>query len=129
MKINLIEVPTPMFSEMQLFANPDLELLKEKKTIRVSVRQKTKTRISTSMTLGKACVRINFPMEGFKTHSESSLNYGTCENESSDYFVKSAKQDLNVYKEYLKKVIEHIVKDIFKVELDEITIELEAKNF
>lgn len=129
MKINLIEVPTPMFSEMQLFANPDLELLKEKKTIRVSVRQKTKTRISTSMTLGKACVRINFPMEGFKTYSESSVNYGTYENESSDYFVKSAKQDLNVYKEYLKKVIEHIVKDIFKVELDEITIELEAKNF
>ena len=129
MTINLIEVPTPMFSEMQMFAKPDLELLKEKKTIRVSVRQKTKTRISTSMTLGKACVRINFPMEGFKTHNESGLNLGTYEMESSDYFVKSAKQDLNVYKEYLKKVIEHIVNDIFKIELDELTIELEAKNF
>ena len=129
MIINLVEVPTPMFSEMQMFAEPDLELLKEKKTIRVSVRQKTRTRISTSMTLGKACVRINFPIDGFKTYNESSINFGTYENESSDYFVKSAKQDLKAYKEYLKKVIEHIVNNIFKIELDELTIELEAKNF
>ncbi len=129
MKINLIEVPTPMFSEMEMFAQPNVELLKEKKTIRVSIRQKTKTRISTSMTLGKACVRINFPIEGFKTYQESSNNFGTYENESSDYFIKSSKQDLSVYKEYLKKVVEHVVNDIFKIELDEITIELEAKNF
>ena len=129
MTINLIEVPTPMFSEFQMFAEPDLELLKEKKTVRISVRQKTKTRISTSMTLGKACVRINFPIEGFKTFNESSMNFGTYENESSDYFVKSAKQDVNAYKEYVKKVMEHVVKNIFKIELDELTIELEANNF
>ena len=129
MIINLIEVPTPMFSEFQMFAEPDLELLKEKKTVRVTARQHTKTRISTNMTLGKCCVKINFPIEGVKTHNESSFSYVSSSTESSNYFVKSAKQDINAYEEYVKKVIEHIVTNIFKLELDEITIELEANRF
>lgn len=129
MIINLVEVPPPMFSEFQMFAEPDLELLKKEKKVRISVRHETKTRISTSMTLGKCCVRINFPIEGIKTHNEQGFSYISSAKESSNYFVKSAKQDLEVYKEYVKKVMEHIVKNIFKVELDELTIELEAKGF
>ena len=129
MIINLIEVPTPMMSEFEMFANPNVELLKEKKTVRISVRQKTKTRISTSMTIGKSCVRINFPIEGFKTFEESSYSMLTYSNTTSNYFVKSTKQNLSVYKEYIKKLVEHVVKDILNVELDELTIELEAKGF
>ena len=129
MTITLVKVPAPMFTEFQMFAEPDLELLKEKKTVRVTARQHTKTRISTSMTLGKSCVRINFPIEGVKTHNENSFSYVSSSTESSNYFVKSAKQDINAYEEYVKKVIEHVVKDIFKLELDEITIELEANHF
>lgn len=129
MKIDLIEVPTPMCSEFQMFAEPDLELLKSTKTIRVSVRHETKTRISTSMTLGKYCGRINFAIEGIKTHNENGFSHISSEHETSNFFVKSAKQDIVVYKEYIKKVVEHIVKNIFKLELDEIKIELEAGNF
>ena len=124
MTIKVVKVPAPMFTEFQMFAEPDLELLKEKKTVRVTARQHTKTRISTNMTLGKCCVKINFPIEGVKTHNEKSFSYV-----SSHYFVKSAKQDINAYEEYVKKVIEHIVTNIFKLELDEITIELEANRF
>lgn len=129
MNVNIVRVPTPMFHEFQMFAEPDLELLKETKKIRVSIRQYTKTRISTSMTLGKCCVRINFPIEGFKTHTEDSHSFVSSSKESSSYFVKSAKQTLEVYEEYLKKVVEHVVSDIFKLELDEITVELEANSF
>ena len=69
------------------------------------------------------------PIEGVKTYNESSFSYVSSSTESSNYFVKSAKQDINAYEEYVKKVIEHIVTNIFKLELDEITIELEANSF
>ena len=129
MEIKIIEVEPPMFSEFTMFANPDLELLKQSKTIRVSIRQKTKTRISTTMQFGQYCVRINFAVEGIKTHEESEYNMFSGERSTSNYFVKSAKQDLNVFKEYLKKVVEKVVVNIFKITLDEITVELESKKF
>ena len=129
MIINLVEVPTPMFREFQMFAEPNKELLKEKKTVRISIRQKTKTRISTSMTLGNSCVRIDFPIDGFKTHEESVVSMLTYRKETSNYFVKSTKQNLSAYKEYVKKLVEHVVKDMLNVELDELTIELEAQSF
>lgn len=129
MKINLIEVETPMFSEFTMFAKPDFELLKRTKTIRVSVRQQTKTRISTTIGLGQFSARINFAAEGFKTHNETNHSFISNESEDSNYFIKSKKQGLAEYKEYVKKVIENVIVNIFKLELDEITIELEVKNF
>ena len=129
MKINLIEVPTPMFKEFTLFSEPNLEVLKEKKIIRVCVHHETKTRISTDMQIGQCCRKINMPIEGFKTHSETYHSYVSGERNTSHYFVKSAKQGLEAYKEYVKKVIEKVIIEFFKLELDEITIELEADKF
>jgi len=129
MKINLVEVDAPMFSEFQLFAEPNFEILKEKKKVRVSFRKQTKTRISTSMHFGQYRVKINFAIEGFKTHEETEFSFISSEKQTSNYFVVSKKQDFNAYKDYVSKVIEKVIVNIFKVELDEITIELEAKNF
>ena len=129
MKINLVEVDTPMFKEFTMMGEPDFDLLKEKKTVRISLNNNTKTRISTSMQFGKYCVKINFQAEGIKTHEEIGYSMFSGERTTSHYFVRSKKQDLNVYKEYVKKVIEEVIVKIFKIELDEITIELEAKSF
>ncbi len=129
MKINLVEVAPPMFSEFQMFAKPDFELLKEKKKVRVSFRKETKTRISTSMQFGQYRVKINFAIEGVKTHEETDFSFVSSERETSNYFVVSKKQDFNAYKDYVSKVIEKVIVNIFKVELDEITIELEGKSF
>jgi len=129
MKINLVEVPVPMVTEYNLISSPDKELLKEKKVIRISPNNHTKTRVSTQMQIGMSRNGINFAVEGFKTHEESQHSYFSGENQVSNYFVKSKKQDIEAYKEYVKKLVEIVLKDYLGVELDEVTIELEVGNF
>jgi hypothetical protein len=129
MKVNLVEVPTPMFSSFTMFAKPDLLLLKETKTLRVSFNHNTKTRISTSISFGDYRVKVNNLMQGYKQHEERNSNYFSGGIETSFYFVKSKTQNYEVYKEFLTKLIPYILKDFFRIELDEITIELEQRTF
>lgn len=129
MKVNLVEVPTPMFSSFTMFAKPDLLLLKETKTLRVSFNHNTKTRISTSISFGDYRVKVNNLMQGYKQHEERNSNYFSGGIETSFYFVKSKTQNYEVYKEFLTKLIPYILKDFFRIELDEITIELEQREF
>jgi hypothetical protein len=129
MKINLVEVESPMFKSFTMFANPDIKLLKETKTVRVTPFNITKTRISTDIQFGQYCVKINKPIEGFKTHESTEMNYFSGTQSTSYYFVKSKKQNIEAYKEYVKKVVETVIKDYFRLELDEITIELEKGGF
>jgi hypothetical protein len=129
MKVILVEVPRPSVSSFTMFAEPDIKLLKENKTIRVSFHHNTKTRISTSIHLGQYCAKVNNLMQGYKQHEESNRNYFSGNVETSYYFVKSKAQNYEVYKEFLNKLISNVVTDYFKLELDELTIELEQREF
>ena len=127
MEIILVEKPTPMVRSFTLFAEPKMSVLKETKTIVVSFHRKTKTRISTSLQIGDACNTINLKVDGFKLHESSEYNYLSSSRENSHYFVISKAQDFEAYKRYVKVLIEKIVTEIFKVELDTLTIELQGK--
>lgn len=129
MKINLIEVKKPFFTEFQLCSKPDIEFLKKSKIIRISPSLHTKTRIHTSMQIGNSRNGINIPIEGFKTHEESHYSYFSGEIQACNYFVKSKKQGIEAYKEYVKKLVEIVLKDYINIEIDEITIELEIVDF
>jgi len=129
MKINLVEVPTPMFTEFKLFGGVNKELLKEKKVVRVSPSHQTKTRIGTNMQIGGSRNGINFKVDGFKTFESSEYSYFTGETNIKHYFVKSKKQDIESYKEYVKEVVKMALIDYIGVELDEVTIELEVDKF
>jgi len=129
MKINLIEVPRPQVKEFTLMAEPNKDLLKETKTVRVDIGHETKTRLNTSMQIGNSCVGVNFEAEGFKTHENTEWNYFSGNRVTKYFFVKSKKQNLEAYKEYVKAVVENAIKNYLYVELDELTIELEVDNF
>jgi len=129
MKINIIEIATPMSSEFTMFADLDVEKLRETKTIRVVAHHETKTRISTTLQIGQGRVGANFKMEGFKTFEETKHSYVTYNASVVNYFLKSKKQGLEQYKEYVKAVVESVVKNNIKLELDEVTVELEADKF
>jgi len=129
MKVNIIEVPTPQFSEFTMFEGINKEKLKETKTVRVIASHETKTRISTSMQIGQSRNGVNFAVEGFKTHESVEHSYFTSETSVKHYFVKSKKQGVEAYKEYVKKVVEDALKNYIGVELDEVTVELEVGNF
>lgn len=129
MKINLVEVPTPMCSEFTMFAKIDKEKLKKEKTVRVIASHQTKTRICTTLQIGQARNKVNFAIEGFKTHESSEYSHFTGETNVSNYFVKSKKQGLESYKEYVKEVVENALKNYIGVDLDEVTIELESDKF
>lgn len=129
MKINLEIVPVPMISGFTMFAKIDTELLKETKTIRVSNRMETKTRVSTSIHIGEACYKVNWKIDGFKTFEKLEWNYFSGNQSENNYFVLSKKQGIEEYKEYVKKVIEFLVVEKLALELDEITIKLEQPKF
>jgi hypothetical protein len=129
MKINLVEVPRPMVSSFTMFADPDLNLLRETKTIRVSFHHHTKTRISTSIQFGEYCVKVNKFIKEYKQHEDTDWNYFSGNKVTSYYFVKSKKQNYDVYKEYVIKLIDDVIRNHIKLELDEITIQLEQREF
>lgn len=129
MKVNIVEVASPMVREFTMFAGINKEKLKETKTVRVTVSHETKTRICTTMQIGQSRNKINFQAEGFKTHEDRSHSYFTGEVQVSHFFVKSKAQDLEAYKEYVKKVVEDALKNYIGVDLDEVTVELEAERF
>lgn len=116
-----------MFTSFILCAEPKMSLLKETKTIVVSFSKQTKTRVSTSIQIGDACNTVNMKVDGFKLHEDSKFSYLSGKKEYHHYFVISKAQDFEAYKRYVKVLIEKIVTEIFKVELDTLTIELQGK--
>ena len=128
MKINLIEVPTPQVTSFSLGADIDRKKLIETKTIRIQPHCVSKTRVATSMQIGETRAGLNLEIEGYKQHSETSMNYFSGNQVTKFYYVKSKKQNLEDYKEYVKKLVVEALKYIH-IELDEITIELETAKF
>ena len=128
MKINLIEVPTPQVTSFMMMADLDRAKLRETKTVRIQPHCVTKTRVATSMQIGETRAGLNLEVDGYKQHSETSINYFSGNHVTKFYYVKSKKQNLEDYKEYVKKLVVKALAHIH-VELDEITIELESAKF
>lgn len=127
MKVNIIEV-APQNRSFTMFAKPDLNLLRQTKTVRCSIYAVTKTRFSTDLHFGDFCANINLQVEGYKLHENTEWNYFSGKQSTSYYFVKSKTQDFAVYKTYLQTLIIAVMQKM-GVELDELTVELECKNF
>lgn len=125
MKVTIVEVPAPMFTSFTMFEDIDRNRLAKEKKIKVSYDKKTKTRIFTSMQLGEARLSINIPVEGFKFHEESGYSFTNSKYVTRHYFRKLKSQGFEEYKEYLKKMIPIVIKEHFKLDLDEVTVELE----
>jgi hypothetical protein len=128
MKINLIEVPTTQVTSFILGADIDRKKLIETKTIRIQPHRVSKTRVATSMQIGDTRAGLNLEIEGYKQHSTTEMNYFSGNRVTKFYYVKSKKQNLEDYKEYVKKLVVEALKYIH-IELDEITIELETAKF
>jgi hypothetical protein len=128
MQVNINEVATPSVKSFTVFAEPNLDLLRQTKTVRCSIHKPTKTRVSTDMQFGDYCVKINSPLEGYKQHADTQWNYFSGVQSTSYYFVKSKAQDFEIYKKYLATQVKIAMMKL-GVELDEITIELEGRNF
>ena len=128
MKINLIEVPTPQVTSFILGADIDRKKLIETKTLRIQPNCVSKTRVATSMQVGDTRAGLNLEIEGYKQHSTTDMNFFTGNRVTKFYYVKSKKQNLEDYKEYVKKLVIQALKYIH-IELDEITIELETAKF
>jgi len=121
MKVNIIEVPTPMFSSFTMCAKPDFSEVIKTKSITFEVRPKTKTRLTTSFKAGQASMRINWKIPGFKQHEQSDISFLDSERYTSYYFVKSKKQDFNSYKKYLTIVVETLFNN-YNIKLDEVDV-------
>lgn len=125
--INTIDRPTSTSFEM--FAKPDLAFLKEKKTVMVVLRNETKTRVSTTLYFGgKYSTLINLSSTKFKTHEQREMNYFSGNCQTSHFFVKSKKQDLEAYKEYLTEIITDVIEKYYELTLDTLTINLAVGN-
>lgn len=129
MKVNIVEVPVPMSTTFQVFAELDREKLKQEKKVRVSFRKETKTRISTSMSFGNYRVKINCEVEGYKFAHKREVNMMSGKYEESYYFKKLKSQTYETYKEYIVKLMQIVFKDYLKLELDELVVELETRSF
>ena len=129
MNIILNTIPRPQSNSFVLMQDLDRELLRETKTVQVWVSKETKTRLRTSLQVGSARLGMNLAIEGFKTHEDSDWNYFSGSKSVHNYFKLLKSQNFDAYKEYVKKCIEVTIKDILKMELDEITINLVEPNF
>lgn len=129
MKVIIKEVPTPMVSEFTMFAEVDKEKLMKEKVVRVRPSYVTKTRIETSMQIGQCRVGINFAVDGFNTVEKREHNMFSGNTNVKHYFVKSKKQGLEEYKEFVKALVEKALKVYLYIDLDEVTVELEVNRF
>ena len=129
MKVTIIEVPTPSVHEFTMFAEPNIEMVKETQKVRVQVSKETKTRIHTSLQIGMSTTGINFAVDGVKTAEKREHSYFTGNWSVYNFFVRSKKQDLEAYKKYVEAVVIDVITNVFHLELDELTIELESANF
>ena len=130
MKITIKQVPTPFINSFMMFAKPDLCLLRETKTVTIRASNETKTRISTTISFGDYSVRINHSHKDFKTFESREYSHFNGEYSNSNYFVKSKKQDLDCYKQYITDIVKNIIINNFKVtDIDELTILLICNQF
>jgi len=126
MNIEIKEVPTPWTSSFTMFADMDKDVLREKKTFRVSPSHKTKTRIYQSFQIGDWCNGVNWAVEGFDVHETSTVNFSDFEKVNVGYFKLKKSQGKAEYFEYLKELTKMLLKKYNMTDLESITLEVET---
>jgi hypothetical protein len=121
MKITFISTPTPMVTSFTMFAKFPTALLVEKKTLTITARHETKTRVSTSLSLGDHTSLINWEVEGIKTFEKTEWNMFSGNNNTSNYFILNKAQGIEKYKEYLTAILTKLCKNL---EIDELSVNL-----
>ena len=109
---------------------PDLEekhIIENGNIVRVIPEYMTKTRISTAIYVKKAgqMAGINYRIAGFKTHRQEDYNYFSSRIDVKHYFVKSKKQDYEVYQKYVEEAVRMAMATL-GVEIDRLVVEIET---
>tara|TARA_R110000851_G_scaffold33317_1_gene88613 strand:+ start:67 stop:459 length:393 start_codon:yes stop_codon:yes gene_type:complete len=126
--INLVQKPTS--TSFTMFAKADLSKLRENKEVTVSYNFVTKTRVSVSISIGQLRNGINFELPNYKQVSKTEYCYLSGEHTTSNYFVKSKKQNFDVFKEYVKELVAMTITEYFNVtDINVLTINLEDSGF
>ncbi len=119
MEIRITEVEPPMFSEHTMFAELSAKEFVENKKIMVIAQSHTTTRIHTAVQCGDARNGVNWKVPGFKTHEEREYNFLTGDITYPNYFVRSKRQNKEVYLDYIKAILNQLMGklniDILKV--------------
>lgn len=129
MEIEIELIDKKMFREFTLGGDLSLSKLREKREVMVTATHHTKTYLYTDMQFGNTVVGINFEVEGFKTAMKREHSYFTGTYQIKNYFVKSKKQDKDVYIEYVKRVVEMALNDYMKADLDSVKVLLDINDF
>tara|TARA_R110000782_G_scaffold21110_4_gene56909 strand:- start:678 stop:1070 length:393 start_codon:yes stop_codon:yes gene_type:complete len=124
MKVIFIDTPTPMFTSFTMFANFPIDLLKEKKTLTITARHETKTRVCTTVSIGQHSSTINWSADGIKTFEKSEHNYFSGRSDNKNYFVLSKAQGKEKYKEYVATILQTLCTN-YKIDgIEELTVNL-----
>lgn len=124
MEIEFKEVPRPMVTSFTVFEKLDINKLKKEKTIRITPKFVTKTRLSTSLQLGQFRAGLNWKIDGYKTDKVTKNNYMHSRTETSHYFKVLKSQPLEKYREYLKEMLKQFI-DNLNIEIDKLIVEIE----
>lgn len=125
MEINIKQVDEPFFSEFGIFAKPDPELLLKKGILTVEASHKSKTRITTSVSWGSFCAKINWAVEDFNTAEVLEDNLLHDQEELHNYFVISKKQGKQEYYSYLHRCIVKLIKQLgLYDQMDQLMVEI-----
>lgn len=125
MNIILKEIEKPFCREFQMFGKIDADKLKETKTVTITTKDISKTRISVGMQIGNWYNSINLKVEGFKQFEETSFSYADYKKNTSYYFVKSKAQNYEAFKKYVIELVKQAF-ILIGIEMDSIIIELET---
>lgn len=128
MKITINKVPAPMFTEFGLVEKFKEEKLLHSKKIIVDYDLKGKSRVSTSVQVGNWRRKANIVIGNYKFHKFEEISNLTGKYTEGGYFKITKKQNFEVYVEYLKELVTHIVQNVFNATMDEIEIELRVNN-
>ncbi len=119
MEIRITEVKPPMFSEHTMFAELSATECVENKEVTVIAQSHTTTRIHTAIQCGEARNGVNWKVKGFNTHEEREHSFLTGDITYPNYFVRSKRQNKEVYLDYIKAILNELMGkldiDILKV--------------
>lgn len=112
MEIIIKEQPAPMFSEHTVFEKINLKKVQEDKLVYVTAMEHTKTRVHTSLQVGRARYGINWKIDGYNTAEKQEHSFWTYEVSTSNYFVSSKKQNKVDYFGYIAEILKSLFKDL-----------------
>ena len=125
MKIEFVEVQKPICLSYGMFEKINPAKIIEDGKVSVIPQFVTKTRIHTSLFDGRAMQGINMEVDGIKTYRHVEYNHFHNQRQVQHLFVKSKKQDIEVYKRYVQEVVIEAM-SLLGVEIDKLVVELEV---